>query len=67
MFTVGARYYSLGMVVVPKDKRLKVLQSLLLLIQGKLDCGELRAIAQWAAGVHHGGAGSQTQQDGWHV
>ena len=41
---IGARYYSLGMVVVPKDKRRKVLQSLLLLIQGKLDCGELRSL-----------------------
>ena len=41
---IGARYYSLGLVVVTKDKRLKVLQSLLLLIQGRLNCGDLRSL-----------------------
>ena len=41
---IGARYYSLGLVVVPKDTRLKVLQSLMLLIQGRLNCGDLRSL-----------------------
>ena len=41
---IGARYCSLGLVVVPKDKRLKVLQNLMLLIQGRLNCGDLRSL-----------------------
>ena len=34
----------MGFVVVPKDKRLKVLQSRMLLIQGRRNCGDLRSL-----------------------
>ena len=41
---IGAKYHSLGVVVVPKDKRMKAMRDLLQLVKGSLDCENLKKL-----------------------
>ena len=41
---IGARYHSLGIVFVPKDKRMKAIHDLLQLVKGELNCEQLRSL-----------------------
>ena len=41
---IGAKYHSLGLVVVPKDKRMKAMHDLLQLIHGHLNCEGLQKL-----------------------
>ena len=40
----GAKYCSLGMVIVPKDKRVKAIHDLLQLLTGTMPVGDLRSL-----------------------
>ena len=40
----GAKYCSLGMVIVPKDKRVKAVHDLLQLLEGTMTVGDLRSL-----------------------
>ena len=41
---IGAKYVSLGLIFVPKDKRVKAIYDLRKLLSGQLNCGELRSL-----------------------
>ena len=40
----GAKYCALGMVIVPKDKRVKAVHDLLQLLTGTMTVGDLRSL-----------------------
>ena len=51
---IGARYHNVGIVVIPKDKRVKAMHDLLKLIEGSLNCEELKklnGLLEWCAVV----------------
>ena len=41
---IGAKYVSLGIIFVPKDKRVKAIYDLRQLLSGQLNCKELRSL-----------------------
>ena len=40
----GAKYYSIGVILIPKDKRMKAVHDLRRLVNYELNCGELRSL-----------------------